>query len=262
MTRANDPSQKKCITFKFLSLLVTGIFCISDVSAFEKITLEPGEYLSEAFIDCAIKGNSPYSAYRSGTIQMYIVRPLTDGLEILPILNFHESGEPLAEIASTIDKKPSNRNTRDTFFRVLGKHRFQIEEKTKNPASKLKCVGNTYAWVGQSEAWLFSKIFRGGYEWRRSEYNIAIKEDGVLQLEGRRLPLKIGIDFVFQPFDYITSGDITYGYVISNGALRLYETELDAEGFLKITPRLKWTLYHQLGSHNSNPNQRCNKKWQ
>jgi hypothetical protein len=202
-----------------------------------------GDYLSAAFIDCALKAGSTAAAYRSGTVQLYRVFSSSKQLQFEPILNFHEGEEPIV-LGLASDKISSDRGsvTRSS-VKILDPKRFQIFNQNQRRLEATEtCFGDEFRWVGSAEAWLFRAIFSKGYATRSGE-RVELSKDGTLKWSGHTGMFVLGLDHVYVPFDSITSGSEIFGFQFKEGALELFRTTADADDTPIRSSTVTWVLY-------------------
>lgn len=202
--------------------IISAVACVAQVkheSPSPAGALRSGEYLSEKYVNQLKEMRSPYGAYKTGSLQLVIVKQTADGADLTPIFNFHEGGPEIVvagngKVTVSVD---AGLNVGSPIVSlsgpeqlVLGFGDFPLER---------------FVFVGKAGAYVAKVILVGKYV-DDSNRLYEFRDYGRAVFPGHEFAYSVGLDHVVNKFDYFVDDDTgkIYGYRVDGSSLDVYET--------------------------------------
>lgn len=189
--------------------------------------LSEGEYLSRAYIDTLKSAQSAYQAGKTGQMNSVILHRKGTTTLLDPIFNFHEGGDEfeIHKDGSVSSVEPATEYTRNPSARVLDDHTFMFGFGEFKPIA--------YVFVKDAADYISRAVLVGRYvdtQGRAYEF----REDSWAVFPDRRFKFEIGMDHVFNPYDYFMEDKKTWAFKRSGSRLQIFLTA-NVDGFDQIS---------------------------
>jgi hypothetical protein len=163
----------------------------------QRVMLREGDYLSAPYIDQLKRTRSPLAAGAQYGAHQFIVRKNGNLLELEPIFNFHEGGDPFTLRSDGSLVLPESAYVSNVTISVSDEGSFRIGFSSGNLTFK----PTDYVFVRDATAYVAGIVLTGQYKDHRG-LNYEFREDGYAVFSDRKFKFEIGLDHVLDNFDY------------------------------------------------------------
>jgi hypothetical protein len=207
------------------------------------VQLLEGEYLSADYIEELKKTRSPLKASRGG---MELVQVRRDGTKFVldPIVNFHEGDSEFVITQDGSFAASQEPNVSNVSATVLNDHTIRFGYGELKPA--------TYTYVKDATAYASNAVLVGKYKdehGRRYDF----QEDGWAVFPDRRFQFEVGLDHVFDSYDYFLDAGkdkkklpwATWVFRWNRDVLQIFRTK-EVDGFDVIADSRPYLVLHPI----------------